>query len=340
MSVFRIPTCSYLIPTYLFGVKALQVEALRRQKEKQESNRNKRAAQQLAKRLEKKVAKLRAMEPENLGEATDEVCTSDGGTVEECRWEVRGQQRNKGINMRFEEHVRCALATGATARQVQDMQLIDAAYFLDADEATIFASTLPQMRWFQAHREGLGLESYLYGFMRIASASRVIQWGFDETTLDGVSCLNQWAMLEFPLEAEGGGGGKDAGVTIVTLECAGVLPGATAAEVVAHIERSWERGQAAVDALRQELSMEDRDVLCPLVAGGVNLHKLYGVMHDTCHCANLVATLIVQLQERKKRDFLSEEVWELTTPETRAMFDFLCGNHTRNLPIDRCTATP
>ncbi len=150
MLVLRFRTCSYLIPTFLLGLKALQDEALRRQKEKQESNRNKRAAQQLAKRLEKKVAKLRAMEPENLGEATDEVCTSDGGTVEECRWEVRGQQRNKGINMRFEEHVRCALATGATARQVQDMQLIDAAYFLDADEATIFASTLPQMRWFQA----------------------------------------------------------------------------------------------------------------------------------------------------------------------------------------------
>jgi hypothetical protein len=220
--------------------------------------------------------------------------------------------------MLFEQHVRCALATGATARQVQDMQLLDAGFFLDADEATIFASALPQMRWFQAQREGLGLESYLYGFMRIAGASRVIQWGFDETTLDGVSCLNQWAMLEFPLEEEGGGGLKGEGVTIVTLECAGVVPGATAEEVVAHIENSWERGKAAVDALREELQMEDRDVLCPLVAGGVNLHKLYGVMHDTCHCANLVATLIVQLQDRKKREFLSEEVWELTIPQTRA----------------------
>ena len=150
MSVFHIPICSYLIPTFLFGVKALQDEALRRQKEKQESNRNKRAAQQVAKRLGIKVAKLRASEPETLGEATDEDLTSDDGSVEECLWEVRGQQRNKGINMRFEEHVRCALATGATARQVQDMQLIDAGFFLDAQEATLFASTLPQIRWFQA----------------------------------------------------------------------------------------------------------------------------------------------------------------------------------------------
>jgi hypothetical protein len=163
--------------------------------------------------------------------------------------------------------------------------------------------------------------------MRIAGALRVIQWGFDETTLDGVSCLNQWALVEFAFENAGGGGGKGQGVTIVTLE------------VVEHIEKSWERGQAAVAALRAELQQEDRDVLCPLVAGGVNLHKLYGVMHDTCHCANLVATLIVQLQERKKREFLSEEVWESTCPKSRAMFDFLCGNHTRNLPIDKSTHT-
>ena len=47
-----------------------------------------------------------------------------------------------------------------------------------------------------------------------------MQWGFDETTLDGVSTLNQWAMLQFPDEAESGGrAGR--GFTIVTLECAG-----------------------------------------------------------------------------------------------------------------------
>jgi hypothetical protein len=147
------------------------------------------------------------------------------------------------------------LQDGATARQVQDMQqLVDASYFLELDEAAIFSSTLPQMRWFQAQGEGLGLES------RIAGASRIIQWGFDETTLDGVSCLNQWAMVESPLEEGGGGAGMGVGVTIVTLECAGIVPGGTADEVVAHIEKAWERGQAAVGALRAELGIEDRDV--------------------------------------------------------------------------------
>jgi hypothetical protein len=181
-----------------------------------------------------------------------------------------------------------------------------------------------QLRWVQTQRERLGLESYLYSFMRIAGASRVLQWGFDETTLDGVSVLNQWAMLEF-LDTEGGGGGSP-GVTIVTLECAGVLPCGLAAEVVEHIELSWARGQAAVEALRAELGPDLADQLCPIVAGGVNLHKLFGVMHDTCHAANLVASLMVDLQQRKKREYLSDEV---------LVFNFLCGNHTRNLPIDR-----
>jgi hypothetical protein len=182
---------------------------------------------------------------------------------------------------------------------------------------------------------GIEQESYLYGFMRIAGATRVIQWGFDETTLNGVSCLNQWAMLEAPLEEGGGEAGMGGGVTIVTLECAGILPGGTAEEVVAHIEKAWERGRAAVEALRDELHPDNRDELFPLVEGGVNLHKLYGVMNDTCNCANLVATIRMELQQRKKREHLSDEVWELTSPESRAIFNFLCGNHTRNLPIER-----
>jgi hypothetical protein len=90
-----------------------------------------------------------------------------------------------------------------------------------------------------------------------------------------------------------------------------------------------------VKTLRDVLTPEDRDVLCPLIEGGVNLHKLYGIMHDTCHSANLVAFLMVQLQERKKREYLTDEGWELATDKCKAIFNFLCGNHTRNLPIDR-----
>jgi hypothetical protein len=83
-------------------------------------------------------------------------------------------------------------------------------------------------------------------------------------------------MLKFS-EGECGGGG----VTIVTLDCAGVLPGGTAEETLNY--PAWTRGQEAVETLRAELDPEDRHTLCPLVAGGVNVHKLYSVMHDTCH---------------------------------------------------------
>ncbi len=288
------------------------MEALRSKQEKKESNRKKRKAQQEAKRLQAKCAKLRRPVLQEEGEGPmDEGCM-DSDTAPTHRWQVRGTQRNKGITRQFEAHVRCALATGATARQVQDMQLVDSNFFLPPEDAAEFCATLPQIRWFQSQREGLGLESYLYGFMRIAAAKRILQWGFDETTLDGVSCLNQWALLEFDM-GEGGGDGRGKGHTVVTLECAGVVPGGTADEIVAHIQKAWERGQAAVEALRAALQPEDRDTFCPLVEGGVNLHKLYGVMHDTCHCANLVAARIVELRDKEKRAFLSEEVKSIST---------------------------
>jgi hypothetical protein len=78
------------------------------------------------------------------------------------------------------------------------------------------------------------------------------------------------------------------GASIVTLECAAVLPSSEAIDVVGHIEAVWRRGKEAIDVLRVRLGPELQDVLCPLINGGVSLHKLYGIMHDTCHCANLV----------------------------------------------------
>ncbi len=54
-----------------------------------------------------------------------------------------------------------------------------------------------------------------------------------------------------------------------------------------------------------------------------------------CNGANLVATLMVELQERKKRQYLVDEEWEKVEPKTKACFNFLCGNHSRNLSIDR-----
>ena len=241
---------SDLIPTFLTCFEALQTAANQSKQEKQESNRKKRAAQQLAVQRQSIIDKLRdkVRQPEPDSEEEDGEIKDPNSTI--AKWEVRNKQRNKGVTSFFEQHVRTALATGATARQVKDMLLLDGNFLLPANGAKTFCDSLPQPRWFQTQREALGLESYLYSFMRIAGASRVIQWGFDETTLDGVSVLNQWAMLEFPVEGSGGGVGQS-GVTIVTLECAGVLP------CVLHVDKSWARGQSSIEALRAELSPED-----------------------------------------------------------------------------------
>jgi hypothetical protein len=168
--------------------------------------------------------------------------------------------------------------------------------------------------------------------MRIAACEKIQQWGFDETSLDGHEVLNQWAMLVDVCRDDET---KEPGCTVVTLECAGILPCSEAQSVVSHIEEVWARGKAAVEALRDCLSPELRDVLCPLTNGGVSLHKLYGVMHDTCNCANLVATLMVELRDRKCSEHYGVYVWALASAQTKACFSFLCGNHTRNLPIVR-----
>ena len=43
---------------------------------------------------------------------------------------------------------------------------------------------------------------------------------------------------------------------------------------------------------------------------------------------------MVELREQKAREFYGEDKWQDMEPKSKACFDFLCGNHTRNLPID------
>jgi hypothetical protein len=141
----------------------------------------------------------------------------------------------------FEQHVRCLMATGSTARQTRESLLLNAGHFLGRDEGAAYCGEVPQPAWFVTQREALGVESLLYTFMRIAACERVQQWGFDETTIDGHEVFYQWAML-----IDQGMDGDDkaqGGATAVTLECAGVLPNAEAIAVVQHIQNVWERGK-------------------------------------------------------------------------------------------------
>ena len=68
--------------------------------------------------------------------------------------------------------------------------------------------------------------------------------------------------------------------------------------------------------------------------GGVNLSKLRSLMHDTCNTANATAREIGRLVEEKGRELYGDEAWESMPEEKRCVLDFLCGNHTRGLPVD------
>lgn len=87
--------------------------------------------------------------------------------------------------------------------------------------------------------------------------------------------------------------------------------------------------------VRAELGPDLGELLVPLVNGGVQLHKIFGLMHDTCSTANRVAELMVELRERKAREFHGEDAWAEVDPCQKIVHDFLCGNHSRNLLVDR-----
>jgi hypothetical protein len=108
----------------------------------------------------------------------------------------------------------------------------------------------------------------------------------DKINFNPFPSLNQWVLLELP--GQGNQKQNEINMTVVTMECAGVLEGATALVVLNHIEASWARGQEAVALLRGELPGDNVETLAPLRNGGVHLQKLFGVMHDTCHAANKV----------------------------------------------------
>ena len=58
-------------------------------------------------------------------------------------------------------------------------------------------------------------------------------------------------------------------------------------------------------------------------------------MHDTCNCANKVAKLMIELRNRKCGEHYGEDPWNQAGKKVQACFNFLCGNHTRNLPVVR-----
>ena len=203
--------------------------------------------------------------------------------------------RGKPVTDKFVRHACTLLSTGGSARSALEQLHLNAGFFLSEKEYAMFIGEVPSLRWFQYHREGLGLESYLYTLMRIAKCERILQWGFDETSLDGIGTLNQWVRIE------------EAGdVHVLTLECAGLLSGGTASKVGEHVKVFWERGRVAMSMLR-ELLGDAADTYVPLVNGGITLSKLCGVMHDTCNSANKIARTVRVLRDESGTALYGEE---------------------------------
>jgi hypothetical protein len=112
-----------------------------------------------------------------------------------------------------------------------------------------------------------------------------------------------------------------------------ILVGSTSEEIVDRIRASWITGQKCIDLVRADLGPQLADVLCPMKLGGVQLHKMQGVMHDIYNTANKTARLAQNLRETIGQLYYGYNEWESRAEEDRPWFDFLCGNHNRNLPM-------
>ncbi len=100
--------------------------------------------------------------------------------------------------------------------------------FLRPEAAAAYAALVSNVRWFQAQREALGNEAWLYGMVKLSRANECLQHGFDETSIDGTPTFNQWVLLD---------AGLNVPPRLVKIQCAGLLVGSTAAEIASHIEQ-------------------------------------------------------------------------------------------------------
>ncbi len=161
-------------------------------------------------------------------------------------WHCRCLCRGKPLKDFFVWHCRRLLATGSSARSVREQLFLNGAFFLRDELYTEFREAMPELRWFNTQRKGMGYERLLYSFVEIAKCEEVVQWAFDETSLNGI-----------PIKV-----GEE--YRVVTIECSGLLTGSTATRVAEHIKIVWQRGQESVQMLRQELGC-NADELVPLV---------------------------------------------------------------------------
>ncbi len=81
---------------------------------------------------------------------------------------------------------------GSSAKAARDQLLHSARVFLRPEVFGVYFLLVPNLRWFQAQREALGNEAWLYSMLEVSQAEECLQHGFDETSIDGTPTLNQW----------------------------------------------------------------------------------------------------------------------------------------------------
>ena len=271
------------------------------------------------KRLQEKVDAAR----QAAAEFVDEAQKRDAAHGPCCP--RRTAEKGRPYPIEFEHHARALMATGMSAETCRQTIALNAKYFMTPEQYD--KMDLPSVGWFRMQREGAGAETTLLQWVRIAGCDDVVQYGFDETNVNGIATFNQWALIS-----------ENGKLSIVVIECGGILCGSTADEIADHIQRTWKRGHEMVAALRQELGEEEKaDRLVPLNGGGVAMAKIWSTIHDTCNLANAIPRRLKVMKEASGREVFGDEAWDARALADKAFLDFLCGNHTRNLPVDAFT---
>jgi hypothetical protein len=214
----------------------------------------------------------------------------------------REKKKGRPYPLKFERHVRALMATGISAELCRQTIILNGKFFLGEEQYKKL--DIPNADWFRAQREGVGIESTLLQWMRIARCDEVVQHGYDETNIDCQATFNQWCMIR-----------EGDLLSIIVVECGGILTGSTADEIAEHIQITWERGHHMVLALREDIisnvanGQAEADRLVPLTDGGVLMLKIGSTMHDTCNLANAIPRRLRVMKDESGIRHFGGEYW-------------------------------
>ena len=126
----------------------------------------------------------------------------------------------------------------------------------------------------------------------------------------------------------------------VHLESCGVLVGGKAVEVAQHIQALFKKAQSVVMRVREILMADGCTLslvnqLVPVVDGGVRLHKLLALIHDTCNVANRTAAEVEPLKQADGMEYFGRANWSAMPKERTKLLDNKCNHHLRQLPVVR-----